>query len=300
MGIVSINVNTTGLVGNSVTPRRCTMVTTDNLAVITAPGYLNNQNLLGNTILPNDIFDVIFGYNINTNRGSYGSFQVIYNQLTGFTLEIASNDIYFADGEGIYDTSGHGLLLFGVTPDAVNYATISNASTGNRVQLGVAGTDTNIGLQIFSKGNKGVDLRGRRDGSKPSNGYYGEFSQITVASAEQISLTTATPLNVCYLDLDAGDWYIDGNVTFSGNAATLFSYLGGWISTTSATTPDSSEMALQSWGNPGIELVFNPGMCTPQKNLTFSETTRVYLSAVGGFTVNTATVYGSLRALRIS
>ncbi len=58
MGIIAINVNTTGLVGQQINPRRCTMITTDSLATITTAGYLNNQNALGNQILPTDIFEI--------------------------------------------------------------------------------------------------------------------------------------------------------------------------------------------------------------------------------------------------
>jgi hypothetical protein len=86
MSIIAINVNTTGLVGESVNPRRCSMVSTDNLATITAAGYLNNQNTGGNPILPTDIFEVIYGYNISTKQGTFGIFQVSYASATGYSL----------------------------------------------------------------------------------------------------------------------------------------------------------------------------------------------------------------------
>ena len=78
MGIIAINVNTTGLIGQQIEPRRCTMITTDNLATITTAGYLNNQNLFGNTILPTDIFDILYSFNQQTQVGTYGIFQVTY------------------------------------------------------------------------------------------------------------------------------------------------------------------------------------------------------------------------------
>lgn len=86
MSIIAINVNTTGLVGDSVNPRRCTLITTDNLTTITTAGYLNNQNLLGNTILPTDIFDILYSYNTSTNSGTFGMFTLTYSSSTGFTL----------------------------------------------------------------------------------------------------------------------------------------------------------------------------------------------------------------------
>lgn len=91
MAILAINVYVTGLVGAQVNPRRCTMVTTDSLATITTAGYLNNQNLLGNTILPTDIFEVLYSFDESTQVGTYGIFQVTYSVSSGFTLNIWEN-----------------------------------------------------------------------------------------------------------------------------------------------------------------------------------------------------------------
>jgi hypothetical protein len=91
MGIIAINVFTTGLTGQSVQPRRCTMVTTDSLATITAAGYLNNQNYSGNSLLPTDIFDVIYAFNEHTQQGTYGIFQLSFSSSTGFTLNLWEN-----------------------------------------------------------------------------------------------------------------------------------------------------------------------------------------------------------------
>ena len=91
MGIISINVNTTGLVGNSIEPRRCTMITTDSLATIVTAGYLNNQNISGNNILSTDLFEVLYSFNTNTQVGIFGIFQVTYSVSTGFTLNIWEN-----------------------------------------------------------------------------------------------------------------------------------------------------------------------------------------------------------------
>lgn len=91
MGIVAINVNTTGLVGETVQPRRCTMITTDSLATITTAGYLNNQNYSGNSLLPTDIFDVLYSFSESTQVGIYGVFQLTYSSSTGFTLNLWEN-----------------------------------------------------------------------------------------------------------------------------------------------------------------------------------------------------------------
>jgi hypothetical protein len=91
MAIIAINVNVTGLVGETVQPRRNTMITTDNLATITTAGYLNNQNTSGNIILPTDLFEVLYSFNPQTQIGTYAVFQVTFNTATGFTLHITAN-----------------------------------------------------------------------------------------------------------------------------------------------------------------------------------------------------------------
>lgn len=86
MSIIAINVQTTGLVGQTVNPRRCSMVTTDSLSTITTAGYLNNQNANGSPIYLTDIFEVIYSYNTATKSGTLGFFQVSYSSSTGFSL----------------------------------------------------------------------------------------------------------------------------------------------------------------------------------------------------------------------
>lgn len=94
MSILSINTNTTGLVGSSVDPRRCTMVTTDSYATITAAGYIN-QNVLGQPILPTDIFDVYYNWNVNTQAGDFVTLKV---SISGgvVTLFTVTQDLYTA------------------------------------------------------------------------------------------------------------------------------------------------------------------------------------------------------------
>lgn len=88
MAIISFNTGTTGLVGKTINPRRCTMITTEDLATITTPGYLNNQNSSGDPIFPTDMFDVLYDFNESTQSGTYGIFKTSYSSSTGFTLSL--------------------------------------------------------------------------------------------------------------------------------------------------------------------------------------------------------------------
>lgn len=72
MGIVSIYTDTAGQV--NVNPRRVKIISTNNLATITAAGYLNTEVLSTYTVYPTDIFDIIYDYVQATNTGTYGQF----------------------------------------------------------------------------------------------------------------------------------------------------------------------------------------------------------------------------------
>ncbi len=79
MGILSINVNTTGLIGSNIEPRRVTMVTTDSLATVTTAGYINNFVQSNFTILPTDILDVKYSYNQQTGANEFAILEPVFS-----------------------------------------------------------------------------------------------------------------------------------------------------------------------------------------------------------------------------
>jgi hypothetical protein len=74
MSIVSYNVQSPMLQG--IAPRLVQIVSTDNLATITAAGYLNKQGqvLEGLSLLPTDEVHIIYSYVQSTNSGTFGIF----------------------------------------------------------------------------------------------------------------------------------------------------------------------------------------------------------------------------------
>lgn len=66
--------------------------------------------------------------------------------------------IAMSDGDSIKDDNGNELLKAAVVSSAVNEVTIGNAATGNNPVLKSTGDDTNIGLDISSKGTGGVTI----------------------------------------------------------------------------------------------------------------------------------------------
>lgn len=81
MGILSITTNVAGQVGGmigGVVPRTVKMISTDNLATVSAAGYLNEVSLQGYTISNTDIIDMWYGavggFNSITSPGTLGTF----------------------------------------------------------------------------------------------------------------------------------------------------------------------------------------------------------------------------------
>jgi hypothetical protein len=152
MSIIAINVNTTGLIGDQIEPRRCTLITTDSLAVVTAAGYLNNQNLLGNQILPTDIFDILYLFNPQTKVGVFGIFQVTYSSTTGFTLNIWENP-----GNVLLPVVSGDFAVFNGTTGQIKDAGYSatNAAKTKVVMLNAAPTINHVAIFTAADGTIG-------------------------------------------------------------------------------------------------------------------------------------------------
>ena len=91
MSIVSINTLTPGLVG--VNPRTLQLLTTDNLATITAAGYLNKQGqvLQGFAFYPTDIINVCYNYVAATGANDFGIFRPVIAANGTITLDAWEN-----------------------------------------------------------------------------------------------------------------------------------------------------------------------------------------------------------------
>lgn len=74
-------------------------------------------------------------------------------RINGATVTLGSGGTTYNESNPIVDSSSHNLLAFTKVASAVNYATISNNSTGNGVIFSATGSDTNIRCTISSKGS---------------------------------------------------------------------------------------------------------------------------------------------------
>ena len=74
------------------------------------------------------------------------------------TISFGAQELMFNDGQGILDSNGAELLVFGVTASAVNELKVTNAATGNPVTISATGGDTNIGMTLTPKGTGDLTL----------------------------------------------------------------------------------------------------------------------------------------------
>ena len=83
----------------------------------------------------------------------------------GGNLDCNGHDIFFDDNTGILDDSLNEQLVFQKTASAVNQFEMTNSATGNAPALAVAGGDTNIGMNISSKGSGVIAVTGAITGN---------------------------------------------------------------------------------------------------------------------------------------
>ena len=74
----------------------------------------------------------------------------------GGDLDSNSANIKIDDAHGILDDDGNEQILFQKTGSAVNFLEITNQATGSNPSLSANGSDTNVGLEISTKGTGAI------------------------------------------------------------------------------------------------------------------------------------------------
>ena len=153
---------------------------------------------------------------------------------SGFN-NVQTNNVQFKNASKILDTNTLPLIEFSASGAAVNYLNIGNQTAGNSPKISAIGTDTNVSLQLQSKGTG--DLKVSSNSILVDNGSTG---------AGEIRLREITTNGSEYIGLKAPD-SLSGNTTFilppaDGSAAQVLKTDGsgnlGWASV--ATTPGTS------------------------------------------------------------
>ena len=176
MSIVSYNVLTPGLVG--VTPRRVQIVATDNLATVTAAGYLNRQGqvLEGLSLSPTDVIDMIYSYVASTNSGTYEVFLPSIASNGVITLNLWANA-----GDVLLPVTSGDFAVFNGTSGQIKDAGYlpSNAAKTNVVMANGATIANHIATYTDTAGTVGEDAATAINGGNIQAGLSGTAGKLT-------------------------------------------------------------------------------------------------------------------------
>jgi hypothetical protein len=147
---------------------------------------------------------------------------------------------------------------------------------------------------------------GNKTGANVTAGSVGEYicAQVTNGGSPTgcasnvstpISLTSGTTINVASISLTAGDWDVSAHVAYILGGTTTVSFIGGSISTTSATN-DYTKGFLGSFPGGSTTTTVATGISPVRINV--SSPTTVYLVTVAVFGTSTMTVVGDISARR--
>jgi len=178
MGIISITTDVAGQI--QVNPRRIKLVTTNDLATITAAGYLNSANLQGYQIYPTDFVDCVYNYNSVTNSGT--NIVLIPTFSNGI---ITLNSTQNVPASSSSATPGTIRALTGAMTETATVMTSGNI-------VGVRGSVNNVGASGgFIYGAQGkITSTGTLSGSSWSAPLFGQFdiSNATINAGQTAAL----------------------------------------------------------------------------------------------------------------
>ncbi|MDQ5982953.1 MAG: hypothetical protein QG549_951, partial [Patescibacteria group bacterium] len=241
----TFNQNTTGSAATLTTARTINGTSFNGSANITTASWGTSRTLAGNTV--NGSVNVAFsnkfivqgtadaGLSGAQFLGALGT-GLVKNTTTTGVLSIATAGTDYvtptgtetlsnktltapkvASGGYIADANGNEQIIFTTTASAVNEITITNATTGNKPIIAATGGDTNVTLNLTSKGTGTVQANGNS----------------VLTSVTAVSAVTGTPSASTYLRGD-GTWATVSSGDASTNTATsvdsevaLFSGTGG-------------------------------------------------------------------------
>ena len=142
------------------------------------------------------------------------------------------------------------------------------------------------------------------DGSEVAAGHVGEFLYVTRLTANAVTLTSNTPIDVISFNLPPGDWHLQGSVSTSGSSSNITD-ISVWLSQTSATRPtfDQSitftmnEINFGTGGQSGVDT--RTQLNTGTIRLLISQATTIYLTAAITFGSGTCLAAGIITARRV-
>ena len=142
-------------------------------------------------------------------------------------------------------------------------------------------------------------IQGVTDGSNASAGIVGQIIQSTPATA--VSIATGATVTGATITLTAGDWDIDGSVTFNFSATTVTANttIAAGISTTAALVADQQQLfLLPAYTTATATPAFAISVPVIRQNVSSSTSVNIVVKAPS-FTAGTITYTAFIKARRI-
>lgn len=224
-----------------------------------------------------------------------GEANVVTTSATRFILKDSNDNVLWTmDDIGIGDSADNDVLGFIYLQNAVNRVVITNAATGNPPTITSNGTDTNVGLDISSKGSSDLSLDGGATGTV-------EIASVSTGNIHlrrnatchiDLAVTGATTLSSTtgFLPAASVAWYAgstvptgwiecDGTAVSRTTYATLFAIIGTTYGTGDGSTtfnlPAQARKTLVGQGGSGTGTLANSVGSTGGAETVTLDTTQI-------------------------
>lgn len=188
------------------------MISTDNLATVTSPGYLNSSNAESAAPLSNnDVIMALYGYNTQITTGTFSIFTVGMNSNTGVTLAE-----WTSPGNAVLPTTPGYFASFSNSTGTVTSAPGSATQPGN-ISAGLSGVSGSVSSFPAAANTGSLVLAAVPNTGNTTTTISNEaMGQASVISIPDPGAATATFL----LNTSSGGQHISGDLTISGNITT--------------------------------------------------------------------------------
>lgn len=242
-----------------------------------------------------DIIAAVQGYVSSSDLGSLN--QETLQQV--FNLFLANAVLSYAGNPNGHVAGTTYQLLWDTTHNTLWVNTVYGDATTAVWTLGTSLLPASIAASLAFNTTSGII--GTTTNNNAAAGSVGEFIPGSKTFGTPVALTSDMPSDLVAITLTAGDYDVWGNVGFVGNSATLLQYGQGWSSQTSSTVPTLDFLSAVSYAIPGVAVFANssPIFNIQTQRISLSNTTNIYLSVQAGFTINTCSAFGNIRARRV-
>lgn len=223
---------------------------------------------------------------VQLNKSQGGSTTEIGNGTTSGQISIGGGSNTIAVGSPV---TGSALA---VNKNAsTNTTEIADGSTTGQITIGGSASQV-----VLIQGT--TRAQGSSTNDNAAAGYYGEYTESSIAVGSAVSLSTGASKTVTSISLTAGDWEVCGDLALTQGGSTVLTVWAGGISlvTNTLPTPPNGGAYFNSYfpSTAGLNPA-NPVGCMRQ---SLSGTTTVYLVTQATFSTSTAAVYGDIWARR--